>query len=147
MAYSTSAEVQSDFKNLPLSTTTMVTLADVEQFIVEADALINSYVGMRYETPVTADASTLALLKLFSRTLVADRVKKIMEVKQTTNQSANQDTRGAYSTRDVMLALKQIKDGDLKLSGATLNASNGGIFSNNVANEEEPTFKKGYKQW
>ncbi len=147
MAYSTSTEVTSDFKNITFSTTTMVTTADVDQFIVEADALINSYIGMRYSTPVAADASTLALLKLFSRTLVADRIKKIMEVKQTTNTTANQDVRGAYSTRDVMSQLKQIQNGDLKLSGATLNATGGGIFSNNVANAVEPVFKKGCKQW
>jgi len=147
MGYSTSAEIQSDFKNLTLSTTTLVTTADVEQFIVEADALIDSFIGMKYEVPVTGGASALSLLKLFSRTLVADRVKKIMEVKQAQNTSANQDTRGAYSTKDVMAALKQIQNGDLKLSGATGLVSNGGFYSHNNANSIEPTFKKGCKQW
>lgn len=147
MGYSTSAEIQSDFKNLPLSTTTLVTTADVDQFIVEADALIDSFIGMKYEVPVTGGASALSLLKLFSRTLVADRIKKIMEVKQTQNTSANQDVRGAYSTKDVMAALKQIQTGDLKLSGATSLVSGGGFYSKNNASNVEPTFKKGCKQW
>lgn len=147
MAYSTTAEVQADFKSLVFSTTTLVTSADVAQFIIESDALINSYVGMKYLTPVEADDDALGLLKLFSRTLVADRIKKILEVKQATNTSANQDVRGAYSTRDVMKALNDIKKGDLKLSGATSLVTAGGFFSNNFVNNVQPVFKKDEKQW
>lgn len=147
MAYTTSTEVQADFKNVTFSTTTLVTTADVVQFITEADALINSYVGMKYQVPVTADSDALALLKLFSRTLVADRIKKVLEVKQASSTSANQDARGAYSTRDVMKALEDIKKGNLTLSGATSLISGGGFYSSNAANDRQRTFKKDDKQW
>ncbi len=147
MAYATTAEVQADFKSVVFSTITLVTSADVAQFIVEADALINSYVGMKYSTPVTASDSALSLLKLFSRTLVSDRIKKILEVKQATSTSANQDVRGAYSSRDVMKALEAIKNGELSLDGATSLVSGGGFYSRNSAQNEVPIFEKGTKQW
>ena len=147
MAYCTSLNVQADFKNMTFTASTLVTSDDVTQFIVEADALINSFIGMKYETPVTAGTSALELLKLFSRTIVADRIKKIIEVKQSTSSSANQDVRGAYSTRDVMKMLMQIKDGDLKLSGATPLVSNGGFYSKNYLEDILPVFEKDEKQW
>lgn len=147
MAYTTSTEVQADFKNITFSTTTLVTTADVVQFIAEIDALINSYVGMKYEIPVLADSEALALLKLFSRTLVADRIKKVLEVKQATSTAVNQDVRGAYSTRDVMSALNSIKKGELKLSGATALVSGGGFYSSNAANDRKRTFHKDCKEW
>jgi phage gp36-like protein len=147
MAYSTSAEVQADFKSLVFTSTTLVTSADVAQFIAEADALINSYIGMKYAVPITADADTLNLLKLFSRTLVADRIKKILEVKQASSTSANQDVRGAYSTRDVMTSLNAIRKGELSLSGATSLISGAGFYSQNSTDNVTPEFKKGEKQW
>lgn len=147
MAYCTVAEVESDFKNLDFKTNTLVTSADVTQFITEADALINSYVGMKYEVPVAGGSGALGLLKLFSRTLVADRVKKILEVKQVQNTAANQDVRGAYSTRDVIKALEQIKKGELSLEGASPLVSGGGFYSNNYANGVDPVFKKDERQW
>lgn len=147
MAYSTSSDIQSDFKNITFSTTTLVTSDDVEQFIDEADALIDSYLGMRFQVPVEDDDSALNLLKMFSRTLVADRIKKILEVKQTTNQSANQDIRGAYSTKDVLQQLRDIRDGNLNLSGATSLVSGGGFYSNNYTNDVTPIFTKNDKAW
>lgn len=148
MSYTTSTLVQAEFKSIVFSTTTLVALADVVQFIVEADALINSFVGMKYEVPVTAGTDALELLKLFSNTLVADRIKKIMEVKQSAqNTSANQDVRGAYSSRDVMKQLEAIKKGDLLLSGATPLVSAGGLFSQTESDDRCRTFHKDCRDW
>ncbi len=147
MAYCTSAEVEADFKDLPFSTTTNVKTADVEQFITEADALIDSYVGMKYVVPVTASASALALLKLYSRSLVADRIKNILEVKQATNKDANQNVRSGLSTSDVLKLLKAIGAGEVTLAGATELASSGGFFSNNYADSVAPVMEKDTKQW
>lgn len=147
MAYTTIANVQADFKDMTFSSTTNVTDADVTQFIVEADALINSYVGQVYQVPVTASASSLALLSLFSRTLVADRIKKIIEVKQLTNNKFNLEGRGAYSTKDVMAQLSAIRDQDLNLDGATLLDAHDGFFSSNASAGIVPEITKSTKEW
>lgn len=148
MAYASVNEVVGDFKNLDVTKNTLVSKADIERFIAEADALINSYVGMRYVVPITADTSSVTLMRLYSITLVADRIKKILEVRQTTNTAANQDVRGAFSTRDVIAALKAIKEGELLLSGATLvTGASGYFYSDNAANARTPVFKKDDEQW
>lgn len=149
MAYSLNTDVAIEFKNMTFTLTSFVTTADVDTFITQMDALIDSYVGAKYVVPITADASALALMQLFSVTLVADKIKKILEVKQDTNKDANQDVRGAYGTREVMSALLAIKKGEMVVSGATLIAGSGSgvIFSNNIANEVEPEFEKSLEQW
>lgn len=147
MAYSTSTEVQSDFKNLVFSTTTLVTTADVEGFITEADALINSYVGQKYTTPITAVGDALNLMKLCSRTLVRDRIKQIMEVKQLQNTTANQETRGGFGTSNVMKLLEKIAKGELKLADAAELIEGGAFYSSNYACDVEPVFRKDCKDW
>lgn len=146
MAYTTNAEVAADFKDLPFTTTTNVKTADVDQFIVEADALINSYVGSAYVVPVTAGEG-LQLLKLLSRSLVTGRIKKLMEVKQEKSVDANQSVMGVLlSPTQVMKILTDIQKQNTVLIGATA-LSGGGFFSNNVANSVEPVLEKDTKQW
>ena len=148
MAYSTAAEIQQDFKNADFSTSTNVTTAAVTQFIVEADALIDHYVGQRYVVPVTASASTLSLLKLFSRSLVADRVRAILEVKQATNVDGNQNPRRNLLTYvEVLAELKKIQKSDLELVGATALVSSGPFYSSNASLGVEPVAKKDVRQW
>ena len=43
MAYSTSDDIKGDFKNIDFSSSTLVSSDDVDSFISEADALINSF--------------------------------------------------------------------------------------------------------
>jgi phage gp36-like protein len=148
MSYATPANIEGDFKNTSFTSTTLVTDSDVLRFIAESDALINSYVGTRYVVPITADADSLALMRLYSVTLTADRIKKILEVKQLTNTQANQDVRGAFGTADVMRALAAIQKGNAVLSGAVLAAGSSGVFySDNAANGRTPEFSKDKSQW
>ncbi len=147
MAYCTYTEVEADFKDTTFTTTTNVKIADVTQFIVEADALINSYVGMRYSVPVTAGADALSLLKLYSRSLVANRIRSLLEVKQEKNTDANQNVRSGLSTANVLKLLEQIKNDEIKLDGATLLSSSSGFYSYNYENDIEPDFEKDCKEW
>lgn len=148
MAYTTTAEIEADFKDLTFSTTSNVKTADVTQFIVEADALINSYVGARYIVPVTTSGEGLSLLKFLSRSLVSGRIKKIMEVKQEKSADANQNVVGVYlSATQVMKILSDIKDDVLSLAGAALLVSNQGFNSYNVTNDIAPVIEKDLKQW
>ncbi len=147
MAYTTTAEIQADFKDTTFSTTTNVKAADVDQFIVEADALINASVGSRYVTPVAAGEG-LSLLKFLSRSLVAGRIKKILEVKQEKAVDANQASVGVYlSVTQVMKTLADIRDDVVQLVGATPLVTNLGFYSNNVTNDVAPVIEKDTKQW
>jgi len=148
MAYASVEDVQGEFKGISFTGTSNVTEDTVTAQIDQADALINSYLGMRYSVPVTADASTLALLKMFSSVLVAARIKGILEVKQETNKDANQNVRTGMSTKDVITQLQAIRDGQIVLSGATtLIAAGGAFYSRNQVASEEPVMRKDCKQW
>ena len=147
MAYCTAAEVQADFKAVVFTTTSLVTLAAVTQFIVEADALINSYVGQRWVTPI-ASGESANLMKLYSRTLVAERVRAILSNNQQSNQDANQNVRGSgLTSKDVMKALNDIKNGDMQLVSGTLINTDATMRSNNSSSNTQPRFRKNRRQW
>jgi len=150
MAYSTVEQIASEFKDIDFqSEGTLMPSADVELFIDQFSALIDAYIGSRYLVPVTASDASVALLNLFCSTLVADKITKILETRQQTNQEANQEVRGAFTTKMVMEQLSRIKKGELALDGATLliNSGHGSFFSNNASNNIEPVWKKEEEQW
>lgn len=148
MAYTTSTEIQADFKNIDFTATgAAITTASVTQFIVEADALINSYVGSRYTVPITVE-SGLSLMKLLSRSLVAARIRGMLEVKQSQSTGANQNVRSeSLSVSDVMKILKDIRDDNLTVVGATPLVSSSGFYSNNSTNDVAPKIEKDKTQW
>lgn len=147
MAYTSYTEIESDFKDITFAAGQNVTDSDVTQFIAEADALIDSYVGQKYVVPVTAGGG-LVLLKLYSRCLVTARIKRLMEVKQEKSTDANQNvTSVLLSPSQIIKQLEAIRDDKTSLEGATLLLSNNAFYSSNVANSIEPTILKGDKQW
>jgi phage gp36-like protein len=149
MSYSAVSDIIQDFKAMAIDSDTAVTDAAVTQFIVEADALINSYVGQKYQVPVTGGGDGLNLLKLCSRSLVSNRVRAIMQVKQPVNTDPAQNVSNpTLSKTDVMQILKDIREGNLNLDGATLlGSTSGGFTSQNVNNMVCPTIRKDSIQW
>ena len=148
MGYCAVSDIQADFKALVFTTTSIVTSTAVTGFINEASALIDSFVGGRYQTPITG-TSALLLMSLYCRTLVADRIRSIIEVKQQTNTDANQNTRqaGGLSTSQVLKALQDIRDNNTILNDAPLKLAGAGFYSNNYNNGVNPVFRKNRKQW
>lgn len=147
MSYCAYTDVQSDFKNIQFTDTSLVTSSAVTQFIVEASALIDSYVGSRYVTPITG-AMSLSLMSLFCRTLVSDRVRGIMANKQQVATDANQQVKSdGFATKDVMKALNDLKDGVSTLSDGVLLNQNASFYSNNNQNGVNARFNKNRKQW
>jgi phage gp36-like protein len=147
MAYTQYSEIQSDFKDITFAAGQNVTDTDVTQFIVEADALINSYVGQKYVVPVTT-GDGLNLLKLYSRCLVTARIKRLMEVKQEKSTDANQNvTSVLLSPSQVIKQLEAIRDDKASLEGATPLLTTNAFYSSNAANSIEPTILKDTKQW
>ena len=146
MAYCLAADIQKDFPGVVFDTTSKVKLADIPDFITDADALIDSYLSARYVVPVTGSES-LAVLKFYSRTLVSDKVKGLLEIKQQTNQNANQNVRSGLTSRDILKLLADLRDGNSQLPDAVLAKSGGGINSFNVKNGVVPEFKKDTEAW
>lgn len=148
MAYTTYTEIEADFKNITFASSgSSIIQSEVTQFIVESDALINSYVGSRYSIPVTS-GDGLNLLKLLSRSLVSARIKKILEVKQEKQTDANQSVTGVLlSPTAVIKILENIRDDKLNIDGAVPLVSSNGFYSNNYSNDIEPVIKKDEKQW
>lgn len=148
MAYSVAADIQAEFKNIDFAATgALVTTAKISDWILEADALINSYVGMNYVVPVTT-GDGLSLLKMFSRILVSDRVHGVLEVKQLQNTRPNQlPNKPNLTSRDIIKELEKIKSGEIALIGATPTVASSGFSSFNVLNGIEPVMKKDTVQW
>lgn len=149
MGYCAVADVEGEFKGTPnfAATGALVTSATVTQMIAEASALVDAYVGQRYQTPIVG-TSALALASLWVRTLVGDRVRGILENKQQTNIDANANVKAmGYTTANVIADLKRIRDNEMDLQGATLLNPNSVLYSNNNDQGITPKFQKDVRQW
>lgn len=143
MAYCTSTNVQSEFKNLVLGSGNVLTSAEVDDFIAQADARIDAAIGNYYTVPVTANSSALLVLKTLSIRITANRIRRILAIK-----AGNADL-DIFAEEDTAIDeyLKKLADGELLLPGATLVDSTGGVFSYNVDNDIEQTFDVTEQQW
>lgn len=147
MAYCTNTNVQNETKGLDYASSgAAITSIKVDEFISQADAYIDSRIGLKYSTPVTATES-LKILKQISTWLVVDRVKDILTTR-TGNAQRDQTsepvvTPGTKAER----MLKDIVAGNILLSDATLRSSSDGVHSFTYDEGEEHTFEKGVDQW
>lgn len=147
MAYSTTADVQAEFKSVTFGAGTTPTSTQVDGFISEADAEINARVGLKYTTPVTG-AESLKILKTISVGLVAGRIQRILETKQATPELANQDTQVKDLAKEARSKLKEIVAGTLPLPDATLVSTDGdGVKSSNYSAGVEHKFERDTDQW
>lgn len=148
MAYCTVAQVASMFKNVEFGAKSLITEAEVTEFIEESDELIDAYVAQQYTVPIVSGTSPKAfkLMRRLSRMLTAHRVQGILETKNQTPE-LSQDTQGRSLEDLAMGVLKQIAAAKVSLSDATPQSSGGGISSYNVDNEIEFTFKVDTDQW
>ena len=144
MAYCTEAQVQGEFKDLPITTTTALKTGQIAEFIAEADALINAIISTRYQTPVE-DGDALLLCRRMSRALVADRVAAILAVKLP-NDKLNQDAT-RMTTKEVMALAQKIADGDILFDGAVVLAGVSSVAALSLTRDVPIKFKRDRKQW
>ncbi len=146
MDYCTTDDVITEFKDITFDCNSSVKLTDVESFIVQCSALIDSYVSRRYTIPVkTGDG--VEVLKLICESMVAERIRGILETKQISNKDGNQAVRRLFDWKTCLQMLKDIASGNLVLIGAPLISTSGGIYSENAATGVKPYFRMGKKQW
>lgn len=148
MPYSTEDDILEDFPSVTFDENSKVKLASIDNFIADADSVIDSYLAARYVVPVTGTKS-LAVLKFYSRSLVSDKIKGLLEIKQQTNERANQNVRTGLSTKDIIKILEGYRDGTSILSDADLaEATVGGAsFASGGVGGKTQRFNKDDDAW
>ncbi len=146
MAYCTKAEVQAEFKQLSLDSGSLST-DTLEQWIEEADALIDGRIGLKYSTPIVVGTSpkSFKIVRSLSRRLVAERVRNFLKVKTGDPEKDQEGT--TPEKKEIMQMLKDIQTGDLLLSDATLMNSDNVTKDYNSDNDIEHVFQAGEEQW
>jgi len=144
MAYSALADVQNEFKKMTFDSTTSITDTQVNDWIAQADAEIDSIVGLRYIVPITG-VNSLLILKRISVEIVAERIKDVLEVK--TDEKVSQNIRNINKVLTARDKLKLISTGDMLLSDALIAGSNAGVTSFTSSNGVEHKFRAGEDQW
>jgi len=120
MSYCTVEDVKSDFKNLQITSTSSVTIDEVQKFIDQECAYINSRICSLYKVPVDEIVSPMSfeVLKRINIFLAADRVRHVLYVK-TGIDNKDQDTKGLHSlSRNPRKDLDEILNGKVKLGDA-----------------------------
>ena len=150
MSYATSADIESEFKNLDFDASgAKVTAAEVTEFITQESNIIDMRLSNRYETPITGTAS-LSILKKITIDCVAYRVAKILNLKKELplpDESIKQDMNYASACRQSKKLLDDIFEGIVILQDAELKLSGTGVASYNVDNNILPVFERDTDQW
>lgn len=147
MAYCTTADIASEFKNLTVDATTPITSSEVTEYIDQVSNYMDGVIGVRYTVPVTIGTSPLSysMLKWVCIQLVSQRVKKILRIK-TGEENIDQETRADAKRAEEIL--KQIAKGDILLSDATVSNQNGyGWASYSESNSIDKVFDTKKQQW
>lgn len=145
MAYCTEAQVQAEFKQLDISSSTAIKSAQVAEFIAEADAEINAIIGTRYTVPVTS-GDALVLCRLMSRAIVSDRVAGVLQIKSG-QAKADQDARKPMTRADALKLAERIAKGEIAFAGAIPISGDDGVKAFVSGTDVERTFKRGETQW
>ena len=147
MSYSTVADIAREFKNIEFTTTSSVTIDDVQSFIDQNDSLIDQYLSPVYLLPIVS-AKALDVLKRIQIALVAARVSSIVNIKQNNQPAlAKQELNKRNYADWAMMHLKELSNRTLYLEDASLINSDYGMESYTLSNDIYPEFQKGVKQW
>lgn len=145
MAYCTSADVAAEFKFLTISSSSAVTTTVVTEFISQADAYLNSRVGLKYIVPITGTES-LKIMKRLSIWFTAARIKDLITVKLG-QPIGEQQTREGDLYKMVNDELDLIVKGLLLLSDSTSATTADGVRSFDVDDSQEFEFDRNSDQW
>lgn len=144
MAYSTVAQIESEFKNVDFNANSAVTDTEVGDIISQTDAEIDARLGVKYIVPITG-AVSLLILRTISTYITCARVSKIIEVK--TGESDKDQPRRIEERATAIKMLNEIVEGKMLLSDATEISTRGGVRSYTYENNIESTFDVTKDQW
>lgn len=151
MTYATEADITAELKNMTFGSTKSITSDAVSDFLAQADAQINMFIGKRYETPVTGAESLLVLRKV-AVDIVVYRVTKILDLTKSIpipDKAIPQNITEGTAYRQSIDLLKAIRDDKMDLPGeAEINVDSGLASFNTEAGVDNPAiFQKGVMQW
>ena len=148
MTYADNADIAKEFRKLTFDGDSAVTEADIDGFLEESEAIINSYVSNRYIVPITG-IEALKIMKTLEIAIVALRVQVIIDLKAFKSQSKETKQEfGKQERRDWAIDyLQGIQKGLYRLIDAEEIGSSSGITSFNSKNNIKPFFRKEIRQW
>lgn len=145
MSYCTYSDVAAEFKNITFSASSSITDTEVTEFIAQADAYIDSRIGLKYQVPITGSAS-LKIVKRLSIWLVSARIKEILTVKLG-QPIGEQETRSGDLNQMANDELSLIVKGQMTLSDSDLVSSADGVRSYAVDEDLEYEFSITDDNW
>ena len=150
MPYAARTDIEAEFKDITFGVTgTAIIQSEVEEFILQEEAIINASINNLYDVPVT-DTESVLILKKISIAFVAYRVAKILNLKKEVpipDEFITQtlDEGSFYVTARKQLAL--IVNGTIVLTGATARSTDQAVKSYNSDNSILPLWERDTKQW
>lgn len=151
MTYATEADIEAELKGFLFTASSSVTATAIADFLDQADAQINMFIGKRYATPATA-AESLLVLKKVAVDIVVYRVTKILDLTKSIpipDKAIPQNITEGTAYRQSIDLLAAIRDNKMDLPGETgLNASYGlASYNTETGVDNPPVFQKGVDQW
>lgn len=158
MSYANRDDIASEFKRLSFTgNDPVISESEVDKFIEEAEALINSFVCVRYNVPVLGVQSVL-ILKKITIDFVSFRVEKILRIKNPSISLRGDSSKGfeqssmraqAYEESKNLLSL--IRDAKAKLPDAIAINENPqvgfGVHYSANGQIQSPIFERYKEQW
>lgn len=149
MTYATSSDIESEFKNTTFAAGQPLTDTEVDEFIIQEEAIINAIISNRYETPITG-SNAAEVMKSISIAYVAYRVAKILNLKKDVPipkemipQTLNEGS-AFFKAKKLLMA---IQAGKIILDDAVAVSATQGIKSYNAENSILPLWERDTKQW
>jgi hypothetical protein len=136
MAYSTVADIISEFKNQTFDLTSQVTSTEVTEYIVQTDAWINAELGQIYVTPIT-DSTDLSIVKRISIWMTKHRVQEILALRSGEALDSEDQSNLEKKANDMLM---RIVDKKLLHNSTRLSSNNSGIEDFNSANNINAEF-------
>lgn len=163
MGYTTIASVKRMFRSIKIeaetgtaSQDTAITNEDVEEFIIDADAEIDSKLSEFYKVPITG-VEALKYVGVISKYKVAHVIKTVLEAQsQTSDRELDVQTNLSKKADELLNALLpkyvngKLVDSQVNLTDAVKTAvgpDSGSVFGTNYAGVRESQIKKGGGNW
>lgn len=144
--YTSVSAIQSEFKSVTFTTTSAVTTDDVNEFINQEEAALESEVCSIYSVPIVSDRG-VAMMKLMATLMVKARIVDILQVK-TGDAKADQASSGQPLRDRVKELMDKIISKKVQFSSdEPLVQSSGGVQSYASSNDLTPEFRSGEDQW
>jgi phage gp36-like protein len=142
MSYALNSDVKAEFKSLTYQSDTDlgITSGEVDTWLDQDSATIDSYINNRYSVPVSGGAQSLKVLKKICLLLTVARVRVKIKDTPENRESSKADREQAYQM------LNDIRNGVLTLTDADL-ANAPVARSYNQLNSIEPIHEKETDQW